>query len=74
VLPAETPVTTPVEGFTVAAAVFVLLQVPPLILLTNVVVEPVQANVVPPIVPAFGSGLTVTAYVAVAVPQLVVTV
>lgn len=74
-LPAATPVTTPVVAFTVAAAVLVLLQVPPPVpSLDKVVVEPVHRKVVPLIVPAFGSGLTVIAAVAVAVPQVVVTV
>ena len=75
VLPAETAVTIPVVGLTVAAEVLLLLQLPPLApVLVNVVVDPVQRNVVPVIVPAFGSGFTVMLYVAVAVPQLVVTV
>ena len=68
------PVTTPVVALTVATEVLVLLQVPPVPVLVNVVIEPVHTNVVPLMVPAFESGLTVTAYVAVAVPQLVVTV
>ena len=59
-LPAESPVTTPVVEFTVAAAVLVLLQVPPVPSLDKVVVDPVHRNVVPLMVPAFGSGLTVT--------------
>lgn len=72
-LPAEIPVTTPVVGLMVAAAVLVLLQVPPVTLLTNVVVEPVHTKVVPPMVPAFGNGLTVIGYVVLALPQPVVT-
>lgn len=58
-LPADTPVTTPVVAFTVAAEVLLLLQLPPLLLLAKVVVEPMHTNVVPLMVPAFGSGLTV---------------
>ena len=61
VLPAVSPVTTPVDGFTVAAVVLLLLQVPPLILLLRVVVEPVQTNVVPLTVPALGTGIPVMA-------------
>ena len=73
--PAATPVTTPVDAFTVAADVLLLLQVPPLLpLLVKAVVEPTQTDGVPPIVPAFGSGLTVIGYEALLVPQLVVTV
>ena len=73
-LPAEMPETTPVVALTVATAVLVLLQVPPVPVLVNVITEPVHTNVVPLMVPAFESGLTVIAYVAVAVPQPVVTV
>jgi hypothetical protein len=73
VVPAVRPDTIPPE-FTVAADVLLLLQVPPGILLIKVVVEPVQTKVAPLSTPATGSGLTVTAYVAVAVPQTVVTV
>ena len=75
-LPAATPVTTPVDAFTVAADVLLLLQVPPVLpLLVKAVVDPIQTDGVPPIaVPAFGSGLTVMGYVAALVPQEVVTV
>ena len=74
-LPAEIPVTTPLAAFTVATDVFVLLHVPPLKpVLDKVVVEPVHSNIVPFIVPAVGTGLTVTANVVEAVPQPVVTV
>ncbi len=73
-LPAETAVTTPVVEFTVTAPTLLLLQLPPPILLVKVVVDPVHRNVVPVIVPAFGSGFTVIEYVADALPQLVVTV
>ena len=59
VLPAATPVTTPVDELTVAAVVLLLLQVPPLILLERVVVEPVQTKVVPLMVPALGTGIPV---------------
>jgi len=63
VLPAATPVTTPVAALTVAAAVLLLLQVPPLLpLLVKAVVAPIQTDDVPPMaVPALGSGLTVMA-------------
>ena len=75
VLPAESAVTNPVVAFTVAAETLLLLHdPPPTPVLDNVVAEPVHKKVVPVIVPAFGSGLTVTPYVAVAVPQAVVTV
>jgi hypothetical protein len=61
-VPAETPVTAPVVVFTVAAEVLLLVHVPPLTpSLDKVLIDPVQRNVVPFTVPAFGSGLTVTA-------------
>ena len=61
-VPAEIPVTAPVVAFTVAAEVLLLLHVPPLTpSLDNVVIDPVHRKVVPFIVPAFGSGLTITA-------------
>ena len=69
--PGATPVTTPVSGSTVAAAVLLLLQVPPEVpLLVNVVDAPTQIEDEPLTVPAFGVGLTVIDFVAVAVPQL----
>jgi hypothetical protein len=61
-------VTTPVEELTVPTAAIVLLQTPPLPLVNNVVVAPTQVVAAPLIVPAFGSGLTVT--IAVAVPPV----
>jgi hypothetical protein len=50
-----------------------VLQVPPVTVLLNVVDAPVHTVVVPVIVPAKGNGLTVTAAVATAEPQLLVT-
>ena len=68
--PAVTPVTTPVDAFTVATAVLLLLHVPPLIpVLVNGVDKPVQTDAAPLKVPAFATGFTVTAWVAVDVPQ-----
>ena len=71
--PAATPVTTPVPELTVATAVLLLLQVPPLLpLLVNVVVEPTQTVVAPLIVPAFAAAFTVIDLVTVVVhPPLV---
>ncbi len=60
VVPAATPVTTP-ELFTVAAAVLLLLQVPPVIVLVNVVVAPSHTVAVPAGVP--GVALMVTTVV-----------
>jgi len=53
-----TPVTTPVELFTVATEVFELDQVPPDVDEERVVAVPTQVTAVPDIVA--GSGLTVT--------------
>ena len=73
-MPLATPVTTPVVGFTVATAVLLLLQVPPVPVVVKVLVAPVHIAVTPPIVPALGAGVTVSGEVAEAVPQAVVTV
>lgn len=62
VLPAATPVTTPVDTFIVAAAVLLLVHVPPGSALLNTVVLPTQTDVIPPI--ADGLGCTVTIIVA----------
>ena len=56
-VPAETPVTTPVDELTVATAGVALLQVPPAVALLNVVVDPTQTDIVPVI--TAGSGLIV---------------
>ena len=73
--PAATPVTTPVDVFTVAAALLLLLQLPPSVpLLVNVVVEPAHTVEVPLTVPAFGRAFTLIFADSVAVPQPVVTV
>ena len=74
-VPGATPVTTPVPEFTVATAVLLLLQLPPLVpLLVNVVVDPTQTVAAPLTVPAFGSGFTVSALVAVVEHPPLVTV
>ena len=51
-----------------------LVHVPPVELSVKAIDEPVQTDVGPDIVPATGSGFTVTPYVAVARPQLFTTV
>ena len=68
---AETPVTTPALVI-VAIAVDKLLQVPPTAPVTsvNVICAPEHTLSKPVIAPAFGKGFTVTACVAVALPQL----
>lgn len=58
-VPAATPVTTPVEP-TVAAAVLVLVQTPPVVVLVNEVVAAAHTVPVPVIVPAEGNGFTAT--------------
>src|SRR6476659_1686843 len=73
--PAATPVTTPVVALTVAAAILLLLQVPPLRpLLVKAVVEPIQTEGPPLTVPAFARGFTVMTFVAVELPQPLVNV
>ena len=72
-MPVAMPVTVPVL-FTVAMAALLVLQVPPLAASVSVVLVPVHTVVLPLMVPAVADGLTVMACVAVAVPQLLVTV
>jgi hypothetical protein len=57
-LPAAIPVTTPLAEPTVAVAVLLLLQVPPVAALLSVVAPPTQSDAVPVLVP--GAALTVT--------------
>ncbi len=68
--PAATPVTTPVVLFTVAMAVFELLQLPPVVASVRVVVLPTQTLVVPPIAATVGNAFTVTEVVDVFVQPL----
>ena len=69
-VPAATPDIAPVETFTVATAVLLEVQAPPVLpLLENVVVPPAQMPCVPLRVPAFGAAVTVTVRVAVALLQ-----
>ena len=72
-VPADTPVTTPVEA-TVATPVELELHVPPPAASVRLVVVPTHSVGVPVIVPATGSGFTVMVLVAVKVPQLFVKV
>ena len=74
-VPDPTAVTTPVPEFTVAIAVLLLLQLPPVIpLLVNEAVVPAQAVAAPLTVPALGAAFTVINFVALKVPQLLVMV
>ena len=73
-MPEATPVTSPVDEFTVAIAVLLLVQAPPPTVLLKVVVAAGHTEVVPLIVPALTEELTVTILVATAVPQAFVTV
>jgi hypothetical protein len=72
--PAATPVTTP-EALTVATAVLLEDQAPPVVASLKVVVEPTQTLVVPVIAATTGSALTITPVVtAVVQPLALVTV
>ena len=71
-VPMTAPNTWP-EPSTVAIEVVLLLQLPPVAPSVKEVDEPAQTAAAPLIVPADGSGLTVTICVAAAVPQLFVT-
>jgi hypothetical protein len=57
-LPAETPVTTPLDEPAAANVVLLLLHVPPVVTSLNVTEEPAQTTVVPDI--DAGNGFTVT--------------
>lgn len=71
-LPLLTPPTTP-EEFTVATDVLPLVHTPPVTTSVNTVVPAGHKAAVPEIVPAFGSGFTVTIAEVTAVPQTFVT-
>lgn len=71
-LPAAMPVTVPV-ALTLAIAALLVVHVPPEVALLSVVVALWQTVCVPVIVPALGTGTTVTSAVSLAVPQLLVT-
>ena len=61
VVPADTPVTTPVEGFIVATAGLDDVQtIVPVAVVDNVIAEPTHTAVDPVIAGAVGNGLTVT--------------
>jgi hypothetical protein len=61
VVPAVTPVTTPVEELIVATAGLLDVQTPLAVVLDNVVVDPVHTAVVPVIDATTGNAVTVTA-------------
>jgi hypothetical protein len=69
-VPAATPVTTPVELFTVATAALLVVQAPPVLPFEVKVVLPVPHIVCVPLkVPALAAAVTVTVRVAVALVQ-----
>ena len=73
--PAATPVTSPVTEFTVAAAVLLLVQLPPPVpLLVNMAVKAWHNVEAPLTVPALGRLPTVTTADADAAPQAELTV
>ncbi len=72
-MPVSAPVTVP-PVLTVAAAVLLLLQLPPAAASVSRVEEPLHIAEAPEIVPALGSALTLKVAVVLAVPQLLVTV
>jgi len=59
-VPADSALTSPVELFTVATVVLLLLQLPPLVVLDSVVLLPAQADNVP--VMDSGNALTSTVF------------
>jgi alpha-D-ribose 1-methylphosphonate 5-triphosphate synthase subunit PhnH len=72
-VPAVMPVTLPVEP-TVATLVEPELHIPPPEPSVTLIIDPAHTLKGPVIVPASGNGLTVTTVVALALPQLTVTV
>ncbi len=68
-VPADTPVTAPVEALMVATAVVAEDQAPPVTDELKVEVPLEQIAVVPEIVPAEGAAVTVTVAVVVALAQ-----
>ena len=62
-LPAATPVTTPVDALTVAVAVLDDVQTPPAVTSDKVVVAPSHTEVVPVIAATVGNALIVTVVV-----------
>lgn len=71
-VPAATPVTLP-DPSTVATEPALLVQLPPVEVSPRVVIEPPSQTAIVPVMVA-GIGLMVTAWVAIAVPQELVTV
>jgi len=72
-IPAATPVTMP-DVLMVAMEVVAALQAPPLAVSVRAIVDPPHTLSAPEIAPATGNGRTEMICVAVAVPQLLVTV
>jgi hypothetical protein len=72
-VPEEIPVTTPVE-LTVVTPLAPELHTPPLAVLLSARVAPAHIAAVPVIAPALADGVTVIAAVALAEPQLLLTV
>ena len=73
--PVATPVTTPVEGLTVATAESLVIHVPPDTESVNVIVDPVQTADGPPMaLTELTIALTVKASVALLLPHPPVTV
>jgi hypothetical protein len=70
-MPAVTPVAIPPE---IVACALLALQAPPVATSVNVIDEPTHTPEGPVMLPAFGNALTVTVFVAVAVPHPLVTV
>ena len=71
VVPAVTPVTTPVEELIVATAVLLDVQTPPVVVLDNVVVDPEHTAVVP-VIETEGSVVMVIVALSELVPHALV--
>lgn len=73
-VPADMPLTTPVDAPTSATVVLLLIHMPPVAPSVNVIVEPLHTLDAPEIVPADGAGITVTVANAVQDPRVYVMV
>jgi hypothetical protein len=70
VVPAATPVTTPVDALTVVVAVFAVDHTPPIVVEASAVVAPSHTDVVPVITSTTGKLLIVTVVVTALVQPL----
>jgi hypothetical protein len=71
-IPADTPVTTPVDNPTVATDILLLVQLPPGVGFVNVIVVPTQWLLGPELGITTGTGLTLIILLVAAMPHIFV--